>query len=291
MDLKLTWEQLRAVAAPLGGYEKINITELADKYCEAFDAKDEEAKDIYFSALILRFWHRITNLPKENPTLNLDYVDCWEWIVAAISMACQPDARAWQKDSKLNAQQTISQILSTRFVAQAFYESNLKKNKGNRNLVNLDETIGIDEDGNTFGDLLADTKTSSLNDMSGTRGLIQEYINRNKLIEAIILDNIAFKDPFKYEKETIKYTDEDGIEQKYTEYYLTFWDFQLVKDLDELNTEYQEYFMANYNIMKKPFMAALDAIRKANNTKRRKYLTAVLNALKSNPDALELLRD
>ena len=48
--------------------------------------------------------------------------------------------------------------------------------------------------------------------------LVQNYINRNKIIEAIMIDNIAFQWCSEYYKKTVK-TDTS----KYTEYSSEFW--------------------------------------------------------------------
>ena len=37
-------------------YENYTIDELADAYCDACDTNNKPLKDIYISALILRFW-------------------------------------------------------------------------------------------------------------------------------------------------------------------------------------------------------------------------------------------
>ena len=43
-------------------YESYSIDELADAYCEAVDTNNEALKDIYISALILRFWYTIDKM-------------------------------------------------------------------------------------------------------------------------------------------------------------------------------------------------------------------------------------
>ena len=47
-------------------YEQYSIDELANAYCEAVDTNDEALKDIYKSALILRFWYTIDKMYKAN---------------------------------------------------------------------------------------------------------------------------------------------------------------------------------------------------------------------------------
>lgn len=47
-------------------YEEYSIDELANKYCEAIDLKDEDLKNIYLAALTLRFWYVINKLNMRN---------------------------------------------------------------------------------------------------------------------------------------------------------------------------------------------------------------------------------
>ena len=50
-------------------YELYSIDELADAYCDAVDTGNEALKDIYISALILRFWYTIDKMYTPHPPL------------------------------------------------------------------------------------------------------------------------------------------------------------------------------------------------------------------------------
>ena len=52
-------EQASKLAKP---YEDYSIDDLADAYCEAVDTNNDILKNIYISALILRFWHKIDKM-------------------------------------------------------------------------------------------------------------------------------------------------------------------------------------------------------------------------------------
>lgn len=281
-ELYDTYKDLKACAKAIEDYEKISIDELADKYCEYTDTESPE-RDAYFCALVLRFWYKIYKLYSENVTLNLSYTEYYDWIVGAILMATAPDARAWQKDSKLSAQQVINQILATRFVAAAYYESNLQKNLGKHMTVSLDATMaGSDDDKDralieTIPDESVDTSASQ----EAVAAVIQHYINNNKIIEAIIFDTIAYKDTYKHEKKVIKTTDSEGNPTKYTRHTSEFWPFKVVKELCALSDNYEKYFLSTYSASQKSFEAAFNAIKKANNQKKYKMLDAALADLKA----------
>lgn len=282
-ELYDTYKDLKACAKTLGDYEKLSVNELADKYCELTDNKtDSGLRDVYFSALLLRFWYRIYKLFSENVTLNLSYTDYYDWVVGAIVMACAPENRSWQKTSGLNAQQVINQILATRFVAAAYYDSNLQKNRGKHLTVSLDATLaGSDDDKDrtlleTIPDDSADTKASNDN----VAAVVQHYINSNKIIEAIIFDTIAYKDTYKHDKRVVKTTDAEGNPTKYAHHTSEFWPFKAVKELGALTDSYETYFLSTYSASQKSFRAAFAALRKANNQKKYKMLDAALTGLK-----------
>ena len=86
-------------------YEQYSIDELADAYCDASDAGDETQKNLYISALLLRFWYTIDKMYKSNTVApNLEYEDFFGWLYEAIEYACK--YRGWRDATKhLNAQQ------------------------------------------------------------------------------------------------------------------------------------------------------------------------------------------
>jgi hypothetical protein len=282
-ELYDTYKDLKACAKVLGDYEKLSVNELADKYCELTDNKtDSGLRDAYFSALILRFWYKIYKLFSENVTLNLSYTDYYDWVVGAIVMACSPENRSWQKDPSLNAQQVINKILATRFLAAAYYESNLQKNQGKHLTVSLDATLaGSDDDKDrTLLETIPDDSTDMKASNDNVAVVVQHYINSNKIIEAIIFDTIAYKDTYKHDKRVVKTTDAEGNPTKYTQHTSEFWPFKVVKELCALTDSYEKYFLSTYSASQKSFEAAFNTLKKANNQKKYKMLDAALADLK-----------
>jgi hypothetical protein len=276
--LDLAQKDFKVSASLLGDYNAISINDLADGYCAATDIGDEELRNQYFSALLLRFWYKIPKLCMENQSLGIDQTDVFSWVTGAIIMACDKDARAWQTNPKLNAQQVINQVLATRFVAAAYYDSNLLKNQGRHLECSLDDPLG-DEEGSTLGDIIADDKSATPGD-DGVWAIIQDYLNKNKVIEAIILDNVAFKDVFKHEKKIVKSVDHEGNPTKHTEYYTAFWPFKLVKELGALDEQYVTYFLNTYSVSRKAFETAFAVLAKANNQKKYKMVDATMTDLR-----------
>jgi hypothetical protein len=261
-------------------YESYSIDELADAYCDAVDTNNETLKDIYISALVLRFWHKIDKLYKANTVAPcLEHEDFFWWLYEAIEYACK--YRGWRdttKEKKLNAQQCINKCIET-IRLQKYYNLRLDKNKTVNFTVSMDAPIGGEGDdaAKTLGDMLE--SEADLEDCYAEYDairLVQGYINRNKVIEAILLDNIAFNDVQRYYKQTIK--TETG---RYTDTSSEFWPYRLVQIVSKLSDDYKWEFMSRYDISEDKLDAVLAAVDKASNQKLYKFLESTLKELRA----------
>lgn len=259
-------------------YEQYSIDELADAYCDAVDSNDGTLKDIYISALILRFWYTIDKMYKANSVApSLEHEDFFWWLYEAIEYACK--YRGWRDpDKKLNAQQCINKCIDT-IKLQKYYDLRLDKRKVVNNCYSMDTPIG-DDAGRTIGDVLESEEYCDDHSTDTAISLIQDYINRNKIVEAILLDNIAFNDVQKHFKKTIKTSDAFGNPTKYIEHSSEFWPYKLVQIVSKLPATYKSYFMTRYNISEEKLSGVLDVISRANNQKLYKYLRLCLEDLR-----------
>jgi len=238
--------QARKLVKP---YEQYTIDELADAYCDAVDTNNETLKDIYISALILRFWYTIDKMYKANTVAPcLDYEDFFEWLYEAIEYACK--YRGWRDPSKnLNAQQCINKCIDT-IKLQKYYDLRLDKRKAVNYCTSMDAPIGGEGDdaSKTLGDILEDEDGGYDSSTDDVIMLVQSYINRNKIIEAILIDNIAFNDVQKHFKKVVKSETVDGETFRYTEHSSEFWPYKLVQIVSKLPATYKKSFMKRYNI-------------------------------------------
>ena len=111
--------------------------------------------------------------------------------------------------------------------------------------------------------------------------LIQSYINKNKVVEAILLDNIAFNDVQRHFKKTIKTTTSTGATVRYVEHSSEFWPYKLVQLMNKLPETYKDDFMAKYKISEEKLDTVLEVIDRANNQKLYKYLRNCLSELRA----------
>lgn len=260
-------------------YEQYSIDELADAYCDAVDSGDTVLKDIYISALILRFWYTIDKMYKANKVApSLEHEDFFEWLYEAIEYACK--YRGWRDPSKnLNAQQCINKCIDT-IKLQKYYDLRLDKRKAVNHSCSMETPLG-DDSGKTIGDMLEAEEYVDDHSSDDAILLVQSYINRNKIIEAILLDNIAFNDVQKHSKKTIKTVNPDGETTKYVEHSSEFWPYRLIQIVSKLPATYKNSFMSRYNISEDKLVAILEVIDKANNQKLYRYLDKTLAELRT----------
>lgn len=271
----------RKLAKP---YEQCSIDELANAYCDATDAGDETLKNIYISALILRFWYTIDKMYNANAVApTLEHEDFFWWLYEAIEYACK--YRGWRDETKhLNAQQCINKCIET-IKLQKYYDMRLDKHKAVNHCISLETPAGGDEtDGvtRTLGHVIE--SEDSLDDMTAdyaAMSLVQSYIDKNKIIEAILLDNIAFNDVQRHFKKVVKTTTESGEQVRYTEHSSEFWAYRLIQIVSKLPETYKAEFLRKYHISEEKLTAVLDVIDKANNQKLYRYLDRTLSELRA----------
>lgn len=262
-------------------YESYSIDELADAYCEATDTNNETLKNIYISALILRFWSKIDKMYKSNTVAPcLEYEDFFWWLYEAIEYACK--YRGWKDPTKnLNAQQCINKCINT-IQLQKYYDLRLDKKKAVNFCTSMDAPIGGGEadEAKTLGDMLEAEEYVDDHSADNVIMLVQSYLNKNKIIEAIIIDNIAFNDVQKHFKNVIKTTNSEGEAYKYTDHSSEFWPYKLVQIVSKLPSTYKKDFLTKYRISEEKLTTVLDALDKINNQKLYKYLSKTLDELR-----------
>lgn len=264
-------------ASRLGDYQSLDVNTLANGYCDATDNGDDLLRDAYMAALILRFWYKIGEMYEKVKAIGVyEKEDLYITLYECIDNACT--YRKWRTDDKLNAQQCIQQSIGTRGAPAIIYDYNSDKNRANVNTYSFDAPIGDSDD--TYMDVTIIDGENSVETRSysafDAEELIQSYINRKKLIEAIFLDNVCTQDPFRETKETIKMVDEEtGESYKQTNTHHEFWEYRLIQILGDLDENYVNYFIHRYKVVVPEFNAAFEAIKKANNQKLYKYWRAL----------------
>ena len=257
---------------------------MLDTLEEARNSGNGYLADLCASGLMCRYWSVFTTkkVGVENDyDMKISYG--WQGIELAL------EYKAWQNPEKsVNADQAVKQCIHTTFLREN-YTLNLDKAKANNFITSMDEEVGEiyhGEGKSTLGDSLADEGDidyqSQTKASHNVQELIQSYINNKKLVEAIILDTIAFNDINKETRKVIQYVSPEGEKKKYTDIHKEFWPFKCVQILSQLPDTYASYFGSKYYFNPAEFNKALDAIRSANNQKLYRYLRKTLEDAKAN---------
>lgn len=265
-------------ASMLGDYQNISINDLADGYCKALDENDEGNKNAYLSALVLRFWYTMRKMYEKTKTANYgDYEDYIAKLYECISVVCDKNSRAWQNPEKhTTAQACINQAIASRGVAEIMYESNLDKSRANTNTISLEAPMGSDPEADTLMDITEDPNSGDFESVLMTESIVQSCINKKKIVEAIILDVIAFNNCEKVTKRTVKTVDVDGNPVRYTKVATEFWRYKAVQNLAALPESYSTYFTRRYKVKQAEFDAAFGVIRQSNNQKLHKFIKEII---------------
>ena len=260
---------------------KDTIRRMLDGYCEAKDRGDEEMKDLYIGALLVRHWDKVKNLSAKCVNIGFEENDFIDWVFEAIELACK--YRKWQIDPNVNAQQCINQCINT-IMARHYYEFNLDQSAANYNVDSLSNPVGNDGEETSYEDRLFDKNVAAeakhSDGVSVAKDVIQHFIDKNKIVQAIILDVIAFGDTVKTDKKTVKCEGADGALRKYTQYSHEFWPYKAVQMLSSMPEDYAEYFASSYSIAPKHLKAALGVLKRANSQKLYKEMRASLKQAK-----------
>ena len=253
-----------------------------DTYLQATENKDEDMRSKCASGLMLRYWSVFTT---KKVGIEVDYDTKisygWEGLEYAMKY------KVWQNPArKVNADQAAKQSIHTIFL-QHNYNMNLDKDKANYGYTSLDDEIGdshSDDARTTLGDTLVDEYDLEVRRQAeGTenaRNMIQLCINKKKLVEAIILDTIAFNDAQRQTKQSVVVDTPEG-KKKRTETFSEFWSFRCIQLLNELPDTYPEYFCSTYIVNPNEFTAALEAIKAAKNPKLYKFLDKTLSSART----------
>lgn len=301
------------------GYQELSKNDLANGYCDwdevsAFTKdknekiKAETMKSRYWAALLLRYWFKIYKWMNESKSLNLLPTDFFDWLDASLQDAFF--YRSWRKlrRKELNnpnsewienpqykemsdnavADRSINWACSTRRGAE-YQALNKHKRKANTQALSIDKTF--DEDGYSILD--REGLSTNGSGYNGIKSLINLFLEENKVIEALIIDNIAFGDSVKEDKIKYNYTyvdDETKEEVNETTYRYAhqFNPRKLVKQLTDINEKYfTDYFNKEYHVT--DYHPILETLKKLDNSKLYKEIEKTLMSIKQSPELLNFV--
>lgn len=285
-------------AKMLGDYESMSKSDLANGYCDADEAGDKEKKDSYFLALMLRYWYKIYEWRNNSASLKLDDVDFVDWLIDSLNIAFR--YRVW-RDSKspmYNDPNGPDKVInrccfSTR--GRAYQHHNKDKRKANIQ-TNSIEAITAEAGDCALSNIGCTTPGPEI---SGVNEIIGAFLKSNKVLEALIVDGIAYHDSFRTLKTPFYKDDIDSqgrnIKRKYYTTETIFDSRKLVKHLTSIDQAFiSNYFCKEYSISTEVGEALLSKLKKmaaTNNASLYKSIKKTLIEIKENHNLLDLCFD
>ena len=268
-----------------------DITELANEYCKACDDKDELKRSQYMSALMIRYWHMVVMTYEQSKSTRLEVDDIASWIYEALEKAFT--YRSWLDESKSiskdpkGAEKVINRCIYS--VRNYWYRNfNKGKRKVNFNTYSLDTVVKVDKNETVPQiELIAGDDTC----YDSSRDLVQLYIDKKKIVSAIILDHIMYQNCF---KETVKAEvtdeeDEEGNPVIINHYESKFSTSKLVRALKAIDNHYLDYFMDVYSVNEDDLVAAVNKLLSLSNQSINTRIKKTLAYVKDNPEEVSWL--
>lgn len=184
-----------------------DIQELADMYLLAADRGDESSKSMYFSALMVRYWHMTSYLYDKSDTLSgITREDMVDWLVEGLLKAFryrswQDPSKAVSKDKKRGAEKCFNQCITSR--RQFWFKHyNQAKRKDDKYVLSMDAPSTLSKQLTQDGKL---EKSITIMDTLKTYDkpienicdvLIMDALDNKDMLTALVVDGMANQDTF-----------------------------------------------------------------------------------------------
>ena len=327
MDIKDIQRSFAAEASRLGDYALMSKTELANGYCDADEAaralrdsedvaalaEQEELRNAYYAALMLRYWHKIFEWAHNSASLHLELTDFIDWLSDSLYVAFyyrtwryqyqaivqHGEFIDWSRDengdlipnkywyqSDPNAPDKIINRCCGSMRGRVYQFYNKDKRKADVTAGSLDQMV---EDVGDSATALSGCyeEAPSVDNVSY---LISALLGRGNDIEALIIDGIAHHDAFKIHKEQIEHTIPtefgDVVTKTEVKKSQVFDARKLVKHLSHINPQFMKYFCDRYAVEVARGDEIYSKLQSLSNPKLYKYIQKTLLQIKENPKLL-----
>ena len=269
------------------GWKSMTKTELANGYCH-YDELEQTSytksmKEHYFSALMCKYSYMVTYMYSKRQSVlkRLDIEDYHDCVVESLLVGLK--YRRWRdpKFKDLYNNPNGAEVVFNR----CFYSIEKKYykyyNQDCRKLgfvtLSLEDEIDSSKNENAENDgklCLKDTidEYSATNEApSMCRDIVQHYLDKGRILEALIVDGIGYQSTF---KETRYNTIEeiDGKKTSVSHKKEEFSSKELVNHLVNLDSYFMDYFHKNYNVNNE---VLTNCIEKIETTKRNKLYSII----------------
>lgn len=262
-------------ASCIKNWEDISVNVLANAYID--NENDEKLRSAYFSAILLKKWKYIGKHYATSKASGFSIEDCYDMVVHGIQYALEN--RKWRDpNNKLYKDKCAPDKVLNRCIASSrdiqYYNSNTQKRRANFGKTSLDLIEENVKDCTTIiGDdnqAIDDTQASLNVDL-----LIERLMSKNKILEALIINDIVAGDCFATTTRTKKMIYEDE-EQTYKAYSKVFKLPKLVNNLYEYSEKELRTICDTYCISKEKEDSLITLFKKTSKSKFDKVIKTTL---------------
>jgi hypothetical protein len=282
-------------ASVIKDWKNISKTALANGYCDYDEKGDDEMKEHFLAALMCRYWYMVPKLYELSKSTRLDVEDFVYWVYESLCIGLK--YRRWRDPNydvyydKDGAEKVFHQCFTS--TRQRYYKHiNQEVRKINYTTTSLDAIY--DSFGDSHTDVyeescgLIDTSNEVNDSIEVCRSVVDYYLDKGMILEALIVDGICFQDTLKkiYVPQTVI---KEGQEIEVTKSKEEFNARKLVKHLNHLDDEFTKYFLSHYKLEKNILLNFTQKIAKMRNEKLYNSIENTLNDIKYNEEVHSIL--
>lgn len=279
-------------------WRNLTKTQLANAYCDADESGDNKLRDHYFSALMCKYSYMTTVFyqRRNSVLMRLAIEDFHGWVAESLMKGLK--YRRWRDPEfkHLYNNPNGAEIVFNRcfFSTEKRYYKYYNQDCRKINYISyctLDDIIpGTNEDSDNLYEIDNIVDPDAEFDVYDSgRDVVQYYLNKGQILQALIVDGIGYQDTFKDEKIIKTEIDCEGNEFNTERVNSTFNSRKLVKHLNNLDDVFVKYFIDNYNVNKSILTDCINKTVKLRNTKLYTVIDNTLTDLRTNKEIREML--
>lgn len=287
-DVKRSYERRANSVVP--NWRELDVNTLCNLYIE--NENDEVKKNGYFSAVVLKKWGYIGKHYINSKASGFSIEQCYDMVLDAIMYILK--MRKWlDPNNKLYGDKNAPDKCLNRCIFSArqrdYYLSNRDKRKYNYGGISLEAiTDNVGDHTEVLCDDVLDQDNQDYMFVNVTlKNIINHMVSKNKILEALVLDNIANDDCYTTKTETTEVVTKDNVEKVKRSHNV----FKLCKLVDNLYNYDIKTIKRICNMYCLEEEKLIDFLPVLNNDKGRlsRVVKSVMNNLRNDKELIETL--
>lgn len=287
-DVKRSYERRASTVVP--NWRELDVNTLCNLYIE--NENNEVKKNGYFSAIVLKKWGYIGKHYINSKASGFSIEQCYDMVLDAIMYILK--MRKWlDPNNKLYGDKNAPDKCLNRCIFSArqrdYYLSNRDKRRYNYGGISLEAiTDNVGDHTEVLCDEVLDQDNQDYMFVNVTlKNIINHMVSKNKILEALVLDNIANDDCYTTKTETTEIVTKDTVEKVKRSHDV----FKLCKLVDNLYNYDIKTIKRICNMYCLEEEKLIDFLPVLNNDKGRlsRVVKSVMNNLRNDKELIETL--